>query len=42
MKTEADMQTEGRKIARAIDNYTPIHQNRGEAEAQATLQEATR
>jgi len=40
MKSEADMRAEGRKISRAIDNYTPIHQTRGEAEAQTKLNEA--
>jgi len=40
MKSEEDMRAEGRSISRAIDNYTPIHQSKPEAEAQATLQEA--
>jgi hypothetical protein len=39
MKPEEQKRAEGRQICRAIDNYTPLTTNRGEAEAQATLNE---
>jgi len=42
MKSEKRMRAEGRKISRAIDNYTPIHQSRAEAEAQTKLNEAAK
>jgi len=37
MKTEAEMQTEGRKILKWRNRYTPIHNNRKEAKAQTKL-----
>jgi len=40
MKTEAEMQTEGRVWARRIDNYTPLINTNPEAQPQTTLQEA--
>jgi len=42
MKSEKRMRAEGRKISRAIDNYTAIHQTQAEAEAQTKLNEAGR
>jgi len=42
MKSEAQLQSEGRVLARRIDNYTPIHQTQAEAEAQTKLNEAGR
>jgi len=39
MKTEAEMQIEGRKIIKWRNRYTPIHRNQAEAKAQTTLQE---
>lgn len=37
MKSEAEMQTEGRVINRWLDNYTPIHTGQAEAKQQTTL-----
>jgi len=40
-KSKQEMKAEGRQILRAMENYQPLHNNRGEAEAQTQINHHT-
>jgi len=41
-KSKQQMKAEGRQILRAMENYTPLHTTRGEAQAQTQINHHTK